>query len=97
MAALRSLRDPVLHPGLDRQYDSDLHHAANETLKLDAHPGVCGADGLFADHGFGAPLVVGPDRIEARVVMTSGALVLAFGLFLAGASHSFLLILLPIS
>jgi len=41
--------------------------------------------------GFGAPLVGWAlDRIEARVVMTSGVLVLASGLFLAGAAHSFL-------
>jgi MFS family permease len=41
--------------------------------------------------GLGAPLVGWAlDRIEARLVMTSGALVLAFGLFLAGSSHSFL-------
>ena len=41
--------------------------------------------------GLGAPLVGWAlDRIQARVVMTTGALVLASGLFLAGAAHSFL-------
>jgi MFS family permease len=40
--------------------------------------------------GLGAPLVGWAlDRIEARVVMTVGALVLASGLFLAGAANSF--------
>jgi MFS family permease len=41
--------------------------------------------------GLGAPLVGWAlDRVEARVVMTSGAFVLASGLFLAGSAHSFL-------
>jgi MFS transporter, OFA family, oxalate/formate antiporter len=43
--------------------------------------------------GLGAPLVGWAlDRIEARVVMAVGVLVLASGLFMAGAAHSFLLI-----
>ncbi len=43
--------------------------------------------------GLGAPLVGWAlDRIEAKLVMTSGALVLASGLFLAGAADSFVVI-----
>ena len=56
MGAFRSFLHPVFHLGIDRQYDSDLHHAANETLRMDAYAGVRSADGLCADHGFGRAL-----------------------------------------
>src|SRR5271170_7806809 len=61
VGARRSFWNLVLHLGRDRQYHSDLHHAADEALWMDAHPSVGGADGLFADHGFGrAPGGLGP-------------------------------------